>query len=164
MYPRHLPRRRVEALPLTGGQLLLLYVFRGLAWLLLLTTSVSISPSKAHAVKQESIGKRSPNNKVPAPPARKSGVTQARRALLKQPSPPPIDPLEKRDLVTYRVRTGDKLPAVLNRISISPGEKEFWDPGIKPAVWIRALPARKGGPFFFPKPLMRGRVHTGPRQ
>jgi len=164
MYPRHLHRRTAEALPLTGGQLLLLYVFRGLAWLLLLTTSVSISPSKAHAVKQESIGKRSPNNKVPAPPARKAGQTQLRRALLKQPSPPPIDPLERRDLVTYRVRTGDKLPEVLNRVSISPAERQFWIRAIKRDVGVRALPAGKEVHFYFAKPLMRGRVQTGPRQ
>src|SRR3970040_1002645 len=131
MYPRHLPRRRVEALPLTGGQLLLLYVFKGLAWLLLLTTSVSISPAKAHAVKQEPIGQRSPHNKAIAAPQRKPGVKQARRPLLKQPCPPTIDPLEKRDLVTYRVRTGDKLPEVLNRVSISPAERQFWIRAIK---------------------------------
>ena len=164
MYPRHLHRRTAEALPLTGGRLLLLYVFKGLAWLLLITTSVSISSSKAHAAKQESIGKRSPNNKVPAAPVRKSGNTQARTALLKQPTPPPIDLLEKRDLVTYRVRTGDKLPDLLNRVSVSPAEKQFWIRAIKRDVGARALPAGKEVNFYFTKPLMRGRVQTGPRQ
>jgi len=164
MYPRYLHRRTAETLPIRGGQRLLLYVFKGLAWFLLLATSISISQSKAHAVKQESIGKRSPNNKVPAAPPRKSGNTQARTALLKQPGPSPIDPLEKRDLVTYRVRTGDRLPYVLNRVSISPAEKQYWIRAIKRHVGVRPLPAGKEVQFHFAKPLMRGRVQTGPRQ
>jgi murein DD-endopeptidase MepM/ murein hydrolase activator NlpD len=151
------------ASPLTGGQLLLLYVFKGLAWLLLLTTSVSISSSKAHAARQESVGKRSPNNKVPAAPARKSGIKQARTVLLKQPSPPPIDLLERRYLVTYRVRTGDKLPDVLNRVSLSPAERQFWIRAIKRDIGVRVLPAGKEVHFYFAKPLMRSRVQTGPR-
>jgi len=151
-------------LPIKGGQWLLLYVFKGLAWFLLLATSISISSGKAHAVKQESIGKRSPNNKEPASPARKPGRTQARSALLKQPSPAPIDPLEKRDLVTYRLRTGDKLPDVLNRVSIAPAEKQFWIRAIKRDVGVRALPAGKEVQFHFTKPLTRGRVQTGPKQ
>jgi len=164
MYPRHLHRRTAETLPIKGGQWLLLYVFKGLAWFLLLATSISISSGKAHAVKQESIGKRSPNNKEPASPARKPGRTQARSALLKQPSPAPIDPLEKRDLVTYRLRTGDKLPDVLNRVSIAPAEKQFWIRAIKRDVGVRALPAGKEVQFHFTKPLTRGRVQTGPKQ
>ncbi len=164
MYPRYLHRQTAETLPLTAGQLLLLYIFKGLAWFLLLATSISISSGKAHAVKQESIGKRSPNNKEPAPPARKPVRTQARNALLKQPSPPPIDPLEKRDLVRYRVRTGDKLPDVLNRVSISPAERQFWIRAIKRDVGVRPLPAGKEVQFHFAKPLRPGRVQTGPRQ
>lgn len=160
MHPSDLHRRTAKALPPKGGQLLLIYIFKGLAWFLLLATSVSISSGKTHAAKQESVGKRSPNKKDAAPPARKSSPTQARTALLKQPGPPPVDPGEKREVVTYRVRRGDKLPDVLNRISMARAEKQHWIRAIKRDVGTRALPAGKAVQFYFTRPSVRGRVQT----
>lgn len=150
-------------MPITHGQLLLLY-FNGLAWLLLICTSILISPRATHAAKQETVRKGASKVKAPAAPVRSISNVRARGALLQQPTPAPIDPSEKREHLVYHIRPGDKLPNLLNRFALAPGEKQYWFRALKRDFGMRTLPAGKEVHFYFTKPTVRGRVQTASKQ
>ncbi len=143
---------------------MLLCVFRGLAWLLILATSISINARDAQAAKQEPVRKRAPKPKAPTPPVQRLTNAPARAALLRQSSPTPIDQVDKREHVIYRIRSGEKLPDLLNRASMAPAEKQYWERAIKREIGIRALPAGKEVHFYFTNPGPSGRVRTQSRQ
>jgi murein DD-endopeptidase MepM/ murein hydrolase activator NlpD len=82
---------------------------------------------------------------------------QARGALLRQPSPQPIELSDKRELVSYRVRPGDTLTDVLNRHNVSKAESLLWARTMTRTVGSQALPAGKEAHLFFSKSLIRAR-------
>ena len=162
MRPNYFKKRRINILPIPDGQFLLLY-FNGLAWLLLICTSIFMSPRVAHAAKQETVRKGASNAKATAP-VRSISKVRARSALLQQPTPTTIDPSEKRQHLVYRSRPGDKLPNLLNRYALAPGEKQYWFRALKRDFGMQTLPAGKEVHFYFTKPTVRGRVQKTARQ
>ena len=164
MRPSDHHQRAAELSPLSSRQSLLLCVFRGLAWLLILATSISINARDAQATKQEPVRKRAPKPKAPPPPVQRLSNAPARTALLRQSSPAPIDQVDKREHVIYRIRRGEKLPDLLNRVGMVPAEKQYWERAIKRDIGIRALPAGKEVHFYFTNPSPSGRVRTQSRQ
>lgn len=164
MRPSDHHQRAAELSLLSGRHTLLLFVFRRLAWLLMLTTSISINARDAQAAKQEPVRKQAPKPKAPTPPIQKVSNTPARATLLRQSSPTPIDQVDKREHAVYRIRRGEKLPDLLNRISLAPAEKQSWERAIKRDIGIRPLPAGKEVHFYFTNPVPSGRVHTPSRQ
>ncbi len=151
-------------LSFSGRRSLLLFVFKGLAWLLLVTTSISINVGDAQAAKQEPVRKRAPKPKAPTPPVQRLTNAPAHHALLRQTSPSPIDQVDKREHIIYRVRRGEKLPDLLNRVSMARAEKQYWGRVINRDIGTRALPVGKEVHFYFTNPTSSGRVSAQPRQ
>jgi murein DD-endopeptidase MepM/ murein hydrolase activator NlpD len=145
MPPRRFDKSTVPTLPLPAGPF-----------------SVSISPRDAQAAKQESLRKRVPKAKSPVQPARRYSNLRVSRAL--QPSPVPIDPVDKREHSTYRIRSGDNLPNLLNRLAMAPAEKQFWVRAIKRDVGVRPLPVGKHVHFYYTTPTAASRARSHPRQ
>lgn len=102
---------------------------------------------------------------TPAPaqasaPVKRLTKNQAHRAILRQPSPQPIDLTEKRELVSYRVRAGDTLTDMLTRHNVARAESLLWARTLTRNLGSEALPAGKEAQLFFTRPLARGRGLT----
>ncbi len=97
-------------------------------------------------------------------PVKRLTKNQAHRALLRQPSPAPIDLAEKRELVSYRVRAGETLTDMLTRHNVSRAETLLWARTLTRNVGSEALPAGKEAQLFFGRSLARGRGLTAQGQ
>jgi murein DD-endopeptidase MepM/ murein hydrolase activator NlpD len=134
---------------------------------LLILAIIFVTPLKAQAAKQKTARKEvaPPRGKAAAAPAsvqasapvKRLTKTQAHRALLRQPSPQPIDPSEKREQIVYRVRPGETLSDLLTRHNVSSAERLLWVRTMTRNLGTERLPAGKEAHLFFGKPLIRGR-------
>jgi murein DD-endopeptidase MepM/ murein hydrolase activator NlpD len=133
-----------------------------IAWLF---ATVAVVPIDSSAAKQKSPRKESPKTKsTPVPvPVQKLTKTQTRNALLRQPTAPPIDPLEKWDHTVYRARVQDTLSNLLGRYALSQSEKQYWVSSIKRNLGSEVIPAGKELHLYFSKPtwLSQGRSRPG---
>jgi murein DD-endopeptidase MepM/ murein hydrolase activator NlpD len=131
----------------------------------LIVAALAVAPLNSAAAKQPPAPKQVVRGKqAPAPasvqasaPVRRLTKGQAHGALLRQPSPPPIDFSEKRELVSYRVRPGETLSDVLTRNNVSRAESLLWARTMTRNIGSETLPAGKEAQLFFSKSLIRGR-------
>lgn len=132
----------------------------------LIIAALALAPLESQAAKQRPAAKPAVARGKPAAtpasvqasaPIRRLTKGQAHRALLRQPSPQPIDLSEKRELVTYRIRPGETLSDVLNRHNVSQAESLLWARTMTRNIGSEALPAGKEAHLFFGRPLVRGR-------
>ena len=129
----------------------------------LIVAALALSPFNSEAAKQKQPQKPAVRGKqAPAPatvqasaPVRRLTKVQAHGALLRQPSPQPIDFSEKRELVSYRVRPGETLSDVLSRHNVSKAESLLWSRTMTRSMGSQALPAGKEAHLFFAKSLIR---------
>ena len=135
------------------------YLIRGLVWVCVVGAIVMISPSQAPAAKLKSLRKEAAKNKptAPVPPVRTFAKTQAQKALLRTPIPPPMDAGEKREHVVYRVRPRESLPQVLGRFNLSPAEKQLWARAISRNGGAQSFPAGKEIHLYFSRAAINGR-------
>ncbi len=126
--------------------------------LLGVTPFKNVEAAKQQTAQKQAVStKRSSASVQASAPVRRLSKGQARSALLRQPSPQPIDLSDKRDLVSYRVRPGETLSAVLTRHNVSKGESLLWARTLSRTVGNQALPAGKEAHLFFSKSFIRGR-------
>ena len=138
----------------------------------LVATAFSMAPPVSQAAKQRPTQKPVVRGKQTAAPAqaqvsapvKRLTKNQAHRALLRQPSPAPIDLAEKRELVSYRVRAGETLTDMLTRHNVSRAETLLWARTLTRNVGSEALPAGKEAQLFFGRSLARGRGLTAQGQ
>lgn len=131
----------------------------------MIVAALAVAPLNSEASRQLPAQKQAVRGKqAPTPasvqarePVRRLTKDQAHRALLRQPSPRPIDLSDKRELVNYRVRPGETLSDVLNRHNVSKAESLLWARTLTRNVGSEALPAGKEAHLFFGKSLVRGR-------
>lgn len=131
----------------------------------LILAALAVAPLKTEAANQKPLQKQVVRGKqVSAPasvqasaPVRRLTKVQAHRAILRQPSPQPIDISEKRELVSDRVRPGETLSDILNRHNVSNAESLLWARTMIRNTGSQALPAGKEAHLFFSKSLLRGR-------
>jgi murein DD-endopeptidase MepM/ murein hydrolase activator NlpD len=136
----------------------------------ILTSSIVLAVLTLIPLNSEAAKQRTPQKPVvrgkqaPVPvttqtsvPAARLTKVQAHRALLRQPSPQPIDFTEKRELVSYRVRSGETLSNVLIRHNVSKAESLLWSRSMIRNVGSEVLPAGKEAHLYFSKSFLRGR-------
>lgn len=131
----------------------------------LIVAALAMAPLNSDAAKQNPPQKQALRGKqTPAPvsvqaraPVRRLTKSQARGALLRQPSPQPLEFSDKRELVSYRVRPGDTLTDLLSRHNVSTAESLLWARTMTRTVGSQALPAGKEAHLFFSKSLIRAR-------
>lgn len=132
-------------------------------WGLVIMAILAVTPIEARGAKQKPIRKEVARGKpAPAPvqasaPVKRLTKAQAHRALLRNPSPQPVDPSEKREQVVYRVRPGETLSDVLRRHNVSQAERQLWARTMTRNVGSEKLPAGKEAHLFFGKSFIRGR-------
>jgi len=132
-------------------------------WLWIITALSAMLPQEVSGAKQKTVRKDVAKGKsAPTSPAKRAD-TQPRRSLLPPPLTQPVDPLEKREHVTHRVRSGETLSQVLARYFVPNAEKQFWVRSIMRNPSARVLPAGKEIHLYFAKPAFKrpGRVAPG---
>ena len=129
---------------------------------LLATVVLAQVDADASATKQKSLRKETPKGKSApvAAPIQKFSKSQRRNALLRQPTPQPIDPLERREQAIYRVRSGETLTEVLGRYGVPQADKQLWARTMKRNFGSEILPAGKELHLYFAKPTFRSRSQT----
>jgi len=130
-----------------------------LAALLAVLTAI---PGELFAAKQKNARKDAPKNKSTPAPVRRPTNSPTHRALLRAPTPEPVDPLEKREHDVYRVRAGETLSGVLGHFGVPQGDKQFWALSMKRNLGSDALPVGKDLHLYFARSIFRGgRVMPG---
>jgi murein DD-endopeptidase MepM/ murein hydrolase activator NlpD len=132
---------------------------------LALLATLALAPVDASATKQKSLRKETARGKstTVAAPLQKFSKSQTRNALLRQPTPQPIDPLERREQSIHRVRSGETLTDVLGRYGVPQADKQLWVRTMKRNFGSEVLPVGKELHLYFAKPTFRSRRRT-PRQ
>ncbi|HEX9146576.1 MAG TPA: peptidoglycan DD-metalloendopeptidase family protein [Candidatus Binatia bacterium] len=138
------------------------YLVRSLVWFWVIGAIVTASSLEAQAAKLKPIRKETAKNKpaAPAPPVRTLTNAQAQKALLRTPTPAPIDTLEKREHVVHQVRSGESLPQLLSRFNLLPAERQLWARAISRNTGAQILPAGKEIHLYFFHPATNGRKQT----
>ena len=133
-----------------------------LGLLMALLALVALAPVDASATKQKGLRKETPKGKstTVAAPLQKFSKSQTRNALLRQPTPQPIDPLERREQSIHRVRSGETLTDVLGRYRVPQADKQLWVRTMKRNFGSEVLPAGKELHLYFAKPTFRSRSQT----
>ncbi|MGH7886728.1 MAG: peptidoglycan DD-metalloendopeptidase family protein [Candidatus Binatia bacterium] len=124
---------------------------------IVLLATVALTPVDASATKQKGLRKEPAKGKsaTVAAPMQRFSKGQTRNALLRQPSPQPIDPLEKREQIVYRVRSRDTLTEVLGRYGVPQADRQLWVRTMKRNFGAEVLPAGKELHLYFAKPTFR---------
>jgi murein DD-endopeptidase MepM/ murein hydrolase activator NlpD len=156
---------QANAWPAPGIHSARFYLIRSLVWFWVIGAIVTTRPSEAQAAKLKSIRKEASRSKPTAPvlPVRTFTKAQAQKALLRAPTPAPIDPAEKREHVVHRVRSGESLPQLLSRFNLLPAEKQLWLRAIKRNGRVQPLPAGKEIHLYFFRPATNDRKQTPPQ-
>jgi murein DD-endopeptidase MepM/ murein hydrolase activator NlpD len=134
-----------------------------LVWLWIITALSAMLPQEVRGAKQKTVRKDVPNGKSASRGPVKLADTQARGTLLPAPTAQPVDPLEKREHVMHRVRSGETLSQVLARYYVPDAEKQFWVRSILRNTGSQVLPAGKEVHLYFAKSAFKrpGRVAPG---
>lgn len=130
---------------------------------IVLLVTVALTPHDASATnKQKSPRKEVAKGKptTAAPPSQKNFKSQTRNALLRQPNPQPVDPLEKREQSIYRVRSGETLSEVLGRYGVPLADRQLWARTMKRNFGGEILPAGKELRLYFARPTFGIRSQT----
>jgi hypothetical protein len=134
-------------------------IFNAFVWLLAVGFMLGMKPSEASAAKQKGAGKEA--SKAKATPAaaqtRRLINSQARNALLRQPVQPPYDPLEKREHIVVKARSGDNFGTILSRLNVPQGERLLWERSIRRDIGNRPILAGKDVHLYFAKSSLRSR-------
>lgn len=152
------PRGEMGCLGLTAETL------RRILGVSLTVAALAVAPLPSEAAKQQPNQKQTVRGKQTSAPAQRQASTPAKRltkaqpsrTLLRQPAPPPIDLSDKRELVSYWVRPGETLTAMLTRHNVSRAESSLWARTLTRTLGSEALPAGKEAQLFFSRPLTRG--------
>ena len=139
-------------------------VLNTLVWFWILTAVFALKPSGAEAARKKLAKNESPKSKTSAPSIQRLPLVQSRKALLKETESPAIDPLEMREHVVHRARTGDTLPGLINRFALTATEKLLWSRTVRKNFGSQALPAGKEVHFYFTKPSKTGSGAAAPSQ
>src|SRR5215469_10045408 len=131
-------------------------VFSTLVWFWVFTAVFALKPSGTEAARKKSIKNESPKGKTSTASAQKPPLVQPRKTLLKEAESPAADPLEMREHVVHRARSGDTLPGLINRFALNTTEKLLWSRTVRKNFGPQALPAGKEVHFYFTKPSNRG--------
>ena len=135
------------------------YFIRSFVWFSIIVAVIATKPLPADAARLKSVRKDAAKNKPPAPPVpvRTFTKAQAQKALLRSPTPAPIDPAETRQHVVHRIRSGESLPQLLSRFNLPPSERQFWLRALKRNGGAQALPAGKEVHLYFFRPAANDR-------
>ena len=110
----------------------------------------------AEAAKQQTVYKKvSTGTQIPTPHIRRITNTQPYKAV-----PPrkigPNNPLEMRQHVIHRIRSGDTLPKILNRFNLTASEKQMWGHAIRLHFRLGTLKPGREVHFYFSEPSING--------
>jgi len=128
---------------------------------------VALAPVDASAAKQKTPRKEPARSKPSTTsitvPIQRLTNNQARTALRRQPTPPIVDLLEKRQQTVYRLRSGESLTEILTRYGVPQADRLLWARTMKRNFGSESLPAGRDLSLYFSKPMLSGRgpTHTG---
>ncbi|MGE5219783.1 MAG: peptidoglycan DD-metalloendopeptidase family protein, partial [Chloroflexota bacterium] len=138
-----------------------------LSWLVTFVAMLAMNLVQVHAAKQKTV-RKSPTSKgkvhQPTAKAQKRVDSQPRRTLLRYPLPEPVDPLEKREHIVYRVRGGETFADVLARYGLSASEKQSWLRSLTRVSGRRPLSSGREIHLYFAKPTLTRAKRAVPGQ
>lgn len=139
---------------------------RKLTWLATFIAVLVINLVQAHAAKQKNLRKDAPKGKSNpvTVPIRKVSNSPAPKAPLSSPLPQPLDPLEKREYMTHRVRAGETIFDMLGRYGLSASERQQWARFMARDLRRQVLPVGKEVHLYFAKPTFLRRNRAVPGQ
>ena len=120
-----------------------------------------MTPSDSHAAKQKAArkevarGRTIPASAQPATPNKRLTKSQAHSALVRHPSPQPIDFSDRRERVVYQIHAGETLTDLLARHNVSQAERTLWTRTMIRNTGSQSLPAGKEAHLFFSKSIFR---------
>ena len=130
--------------------------FNFFVWLWVFAAITILIPPEARGAKQKTVRKDTTKSKSATPgPVQKLADTESHKAFLRQPITLPIDPLEKREHVVHRTRTGETLSQVLARYYVPDAEKQFWVRSIMRNTGSHVFPSGKEVHLYFAKPAFK---------
>ena len=136
--------------------------FKTLTWLATFIAVLVMNSVQAHAAKQKTPRKEAPKGKanpvtVPVP-VRKITSIPAQRTLLSSPFPQPLDPFEKREHMTHRVRSGETIFDMLGRYGLPEKERQQWTRSMTRDLGRQVLPVGRDVHLYFSNPIFRRRT------
>ena len=144
-------RQRAQVLQFKG----LRAIYSLLIWVSVLVAAGATKPAEAEATKQKSVRKGLPKGKaaIPSPPIRRltnSTLLPAREAT-------PYDLWDRREHIVHLIRSGDTLPQILDRFSLTASDKELWGRSIRQHFRSGKLAPGRQVHFYFTKPDINGK-------
>jgi murein DD-endopeptidase MepM/ murein hydrolase activator NlpD len=132
---------------------------RTLTWLATFIAVLVMNSVHAHAAKQKTVRKDTPNNKSnPATPTpRQVSTSPARKSLLRPALPQPTDPFEKREQMIHRVRPGETIFDLLGIFGLPAAEKQQWARSMTRDLGRQALPVGREVHLYFTNPILKRR-------
>ncbi len=136
---------------------------RKLTWLSAFLSVLATGPIDAVATNQRTLRKEAPKTKPHTAGAtvRKISPTQPANPSPRSRLPEPVDPLERREHVLHRVRSGETFSDILGRYNLPEAEKQLWVRSLTRDYVRRPLATGRDIHLYFAKPtLIRSRPGT----
>ena len=136
---------------------------RKLTWFSAFLSVLALNAADATATNQRTLRKETPKAKANSTGPTVVQVTSAQPAkpLLRSRLPEPADPLERREHVLHRVRSGETFSEILGRYNLPEAEKQLWVRSLAREHSRRPLPIGRDIHLYFAKPtLIRSRPGT----
>jgi murein DD-endopeptidase MepM/ murein hydrolase activator NlpD len=128
-------------------------VYSLLIWVAVLVALGATKPADAASTKQTAVRKVGKGKvAAPTPPIRRL----TNNTLLPAREPTPVDPWHRREHIVHRVRSGDTLPRILDRFSLTAGEKDLWGSSIRQHFRSGKLATGRQVHLYFAKPKFDG--------
>jgi murein DD-endopeptidase MepM/ murein hydrolase activator NlpD len=135
-------------------------LLRTFLWFWACAAVLSLVPSKSHAARQKSPKTAAIKGKPVTSPI-KLAKPPVRR-LLKEKTPPGIEPLEFREHVVHRAGRNETLVSMLSRFRLPSADKQLWIRSVTANFGAQPLPRGKEVHFYFATP--NGSEHFKPAQ
>jgi len=126
----------------------------------MLIIAISMMPQKTGAAAKKTIRNEPSRGKATPTPPRKLTKTQARKILLRDREPPPVEPMENREYTVHRSRSGETIPQLLARFGVPQKERQLWTRSMQRDLPSQRLPAGREVHFYFAKPISGSRGQT----
>src|SRR6266404_5874627 len=138
--------------------------FKTLTWIATFIAVLVMHSVQAHAAKQKNPRKEAPKGKANpvTVPVRKITSIPAQRTLLSSPFPQPLDPFEKREHMTHRVRSGETVFDMLGRYGLPETERQQWTRSMTRDLGRQVLPVGRDVHLYFSNPIFTRRTQVIP--
>ena len=129
-------------------------VYSLLIWLCVLVATGATKSAEAEATRQTGGRKGIAKGKLPAPTPSVRRLTN--QTLLPAREATALDLWHRQEYIVHRVRPGDTLPKILDRFSLSAGDKELWGRSIRQHLHSGKLSTGRQVHLYFAKPNIEG--------